>query len=87
MQLRLELQVLHHTVSMFMNLGRVVKTLLLGDLEITDSKAYLDTCVENYRRALSDIVVIRTIIKVEEIVKGTLPCFECEVDCQQGWLH
>ena len=50
---------------------RFVKTFVLGDPEVVDSKAYLDTCIENYHRALSDIVGIRMIIKVWEIVKGT----------------
>jgi hypothetical protein len=51
--------------------GRVIKTFFLGDAKITDSKAYLDTCVENYRRALNDIVGIRMIMEVWEIVKGS----------------
>jgi hypothetical protein len=54
-----------------MRLGRIVRTFFLGDAEVIDSKAYLDTCIENYHRALSDIVGIRMIIKVWEIVKGT----------------
>jgi len=54
-----------------MRVGRVVKTFFLGDAEIVDSKTYLDTCIENYRRAINDIVGIRMIIKVWEIVKGT----------------
>jgi hypothetical protein len=70
-----------------MRLGKVVKTLFLGDVEITDSKVYLDNCVENYHRALSDIVGIRMIIKVWEIVKGTCSYRECNFDHQQGWPH
>jgi hypothetical protein len=50
-------------------LGRVVKTFFLGDVEITDSRIYLDICIEKYHRALSDIVGIRMIIKVWEAVK------------------
>ena len=57
-------------------LGKIVKTFFLGDVEITDSKAYLDNCVENYHRALSNIVGIRMIIKVWEIVKGTCSCLD-----------
>jgi len=51
--------------------GRVVKTLFLGDANVIDSKAHLDVSIENYHRAISDIVGIRMIIKVWEIVKGT----------------
>ena len=52
-------------------LGKVVKTFLLGDLKVTNSKAYLDTCVVNYSRALIDIIGVPMIIEVREIVKGT----------------
>jgi len=48
-----------------------VKTLFLGDVKITDSKAYLDNCVENYSRAIHDIVGVGMIIKVWELIKGT----------------
>jgi hypothetical protein len=61
-----------------MRLGKVVKTLFLGDEQIIDSKAYLDNCIENYSRALNDIVGIRMIIKVWEMVKGMCSCLECE---------
>jgi len=67
--------------------GKVVKTFFLGDVEITDSKAYLDNCVESYSRALHDIVGIHMIIKVWEIVKGMYSCLECKVDRQQESLH
>lgn len=49
----------------------MVKTLFLGDKEITDSKAYLDNCVDNYSRALTEIVGVRIVIKVWEMMKGT----------------
>jgi len=49
----------------------VVKTFFLGDTKIVDSKADLDTCVDNYHKALSNIVGVHMIIKVWEIVKGT----------------
>ena len=65
----LELQVLLHSICTLTRLGKVVKTFLLGDVKITDSKAYLNNSVENYHRTLSDIVGIRMIIKVWEIVK------------------
>ena len=68
-------------------LGKVVRTFFLGDVEITDSKAYLDDCVESYSKALHDIVGIHMIIKVWEIVKGTCSCLEYEFDRQQGSLH
>jgi hypothetical protein len=62
--------------------GKVVKTLFLGDEKIIDSKVYLDNCIENYSRALNDIVGIRMIIKVWEMVKGKCSCLECEFNCQ-----
>ena len=57
-------------------LGKVAKTFFLGDVEITDSKTYLDNCVENYHRAVSNIVSAPMIIKVWEIVKGTCSCLK-----------
>ena len=68
-------------------LGKVVRTFFLGDVEITDTKAYLDNCIESYSRALHDIVGIRMIIEVREIVKGTCSCLECKFDHQQASLH
>jgi hypothetical protein len=61
-------------------LGKIVKTLFLGDVKVNDSKVYLDSCVENYSRAIHDIVGVRMIIKVWEIVKGMSLCFKCEFD-------
>ena len=60
-----------------------MKTLFLGDVQITDSKVYLDSCVENYSRAIHDIVGVRMIIKVWEIVKGMCACFKCESHREQ----
>ena len=47
----------------------MVKNFFLGDVEITDSKAYLDNCIADYHRALGNMGV-RAIIEVREIVKG-----------------
>jgi len=80
----LELQVLRHSISTLTRLGKVVKTFFLGDVEITDSRAYLDDCVGSYHRALSDIVGIRMIIKVWEIVKGMASCLECLIINRDG---
>lgn len=52
-----------------------MKTFFLGDVEITDSKAYLYECVVRYSRALNEIVGIRMIIEVREMVKGKWPRF------------
>ena len=49
--------------------GRIVKVFFNGD-SITDSEVYLETCVKNYTQALNNIVGIRLIIQVREIVKG-----------------
>ena len=86
-QLPLELQVLPRSIYTHTWLGKVAKTFFLGDVEITDSKAYVDDCVQSYSRALHDIVGIHMIIKVWEIVKGTYSCLECKFDCQQESLH
>ena len=48
-----------------------MRTFFLGDVKITDSKAYLNNCIESYSRALHDFVGIHLIIKVWELVKGT----------------
>ena len=69
-QLHLELQVLPHSMSTHTWLGKVAKTFFLGVVKITDSKAYLDNCVQSYSRALHDMVGIHMIIKVWEIEKG-----------------
>jgi hypothetical protein len=50
--------------------GKVVKTFFAGDEKVTDSKVYLEKCVDSYGRALTNIVGVRSIIKVLEIVKG-----------------
>lgn len=55
----------------------MVKTFFIGDVEITDSKAYLDNCVESYHKALSDVVGVRMIIKVWEKVKGKGSRLKC----------
>jgi len=67
-------------------LGRVVKTFFVGDVEITDSKAYLGDCVESYHKALSEIVGVRMIIKVWEIVKGKGSCLECLIVNRDGYI-
>ena len=54
-----------------MTIGKVVKVFFIGDEKITDSKVYLEKCVDNYSRALANVVGVRSIIKVLEIVKGT----------------
>ena len=54
---------------------------------MTDSKADLDACVENYSRAIHDIVGVRMIIKVWETVKGMCSCLEFAFNHQQRWLH
>jgi len=71
----------------YASLGKVVKTIVLGDVEILDSKAYLQNCVESYHRVISQVVGNRMIIRVGEMVKGTCSSLECEFDRQQGWLH
>ena len=68
-------------------LGKIAKSFFLGDVKITDSKAYLDNCVENYSRAIHDIVCVRMIIEVLELVKGIGSRLESKVDNQQGRLH
>jgi hypothetical protein len=60
--------------------GKVIKTFFLGDVEITDSKTYLDKCVENYRSALNTIVGVRMIIKVWEAVKGISLIFHAQIE-------
>jgi len=52
-------------------IGKVVKVFFTGDEKITNSKVYLETCVERYSKALSNIVGMRMLIKVWEMVKGT----------------
>jgi hypothetical protein len=69
-----------------MRLGKVIKTFFLGDVEITDSKAYLDKCVESYRSALNTIVGVRMIIKVWEIVKGMYLIY-IHAKHRQRWPH
>ena len=49
----------------------MVKTFFVGDAKIVDSKADLDTCIDNDHKALNNIVGIHMIIKVWEIVKST----------------
>ena len=49
-----------------------MKTFFLGDVEITDSKTYLDGCVDDYRSVLNTVVGVRVIIKVWEVVKGNI---------------
>ena len=51
--------------------GRVLRTFFLGDTEITDAETYFKTCVQNFRRALNDMVSIPLTIEVWELVKGT----------------
>ena len=50
--------------------GKVIKVFFTGDEKITDSKVYLEKCVDSYSRALSNIVGVRMLIKVWEMVKG-----------------
>jgi hypothetical protein len=74
---------LEHQVQLFLTsltAGKIIKTFFLGDDKITDSKAYLEKSVDNYTRALSNIVGVRMIIKVWEIVKGNKLSFGQEIN-------
>ena len=51
-------------------IGNVVKVFFTGGEDITDSKTYLETCVQAYSTALSNIILVRTHIKVSDILKG-----------------
>lgn len=51
--------------------GNVLKVLFVGDEDINDSKTYLERCVQTYSMALSNIILIRTHIKVSDILKGS----------------
>ena len=55
---------------MYNILGKVLKVFFQGDETITDSKAYFEKCVDNYSRALSNIVGVRMLLKVYELVRG-----------------
>lgn len=52
--------------------GKIVKVFFAGGEQITDSKVYLQTCVDNYSRALTNVVGIRVLIEVREMLKGNL---------------
>lgn len=49
--------------------GKIVKTFLVGDEKISDSKVYLQNAIENYTRALNTFH-IGVSINVLEVVKG-----------------
>ena len=57
--------------SLSNGIGKVIKAFVQGQDHITGAKAYLERCVDNYSKALSNIVGIRMLIKVWEIVRGT----------------
>jgi len=65
-----------------MSLGKILKTLMVGDADILESKNDLKNCIANYSRALSEIVGIPAILEVREIVKGTGSCLQHEFDRQ-----
>jgi len=58
--------------------GNILKVIFTGDEEITDSKTYLNSCVQAYSTALTSIMLVRTHIKVSDILKGT--CIRLWVD-------
>ena len=49
--------------------GKTIKTFVIGDEKISDSKAYLQKAIENYTRALSTFNTGLT-LKCSRIVKG-----------------
>lgn len=48
---------------------KVLKVFFAGE-KITDSKTYLEKSVDNYSRALSNIVGVQLLTKVWKVVKG-----------------
>lgn len=51
-------------------IGKVIKAFVQGQDNITGARVYLERCVDDYSKALSNIVGIRMLIKVWEIVRG-----------------
>jgi hypothetical protein len=53
--------------------GKVLRSFFVGE-RITDAKAYLERCATAYDKAIANVVGVRLLTKVWQVVKGMLAC-------------